>query len=205
MTINLEDSAGAKLVTLIDFEDSFTYNIFSHLKQMGSECEVIHFRDSKVSERLENKDQWVILGPGPGHPSEYFDDVSLIKTKFLEGNLKLGGICLGHQLICSFFDLEIERAGEILHGQSFKYRLPNWDIFEQDVRGKEISVQRYNSLAVKTNTSKLSHPSFGNIFLSLHDDEVVSMHIPGRCLTYQFHPESVGTAHPEAFLRPYSF
>ena len=61
-------------VTICDFEDSFTYNIFSELNRIGVDSNVVSFSGIKefLQKMMNTKDRHVIiLGPGPGHPSEY--------------------------------------------------------------------------------------------------------------------------------------
>ena len=76
-------------VTLVDFNDSFTWNIFSILKEMDSnlEIEVVNWLEFEVPV----KKSVVVLGPGPGHPNEYAKINSKIRTIIEDDSIYLIG------------------------------------------------------------------------------------------------------------------
>ena len=168
-------------VLLVDFEDSFTFNILGELKTLNITCEVIHWTDfhSELSFDL------LILGPGPGHPHDYtpiFNDV----RKVLEEGRNVWGICLGHQLIWNLEEALVTRSKYPMHGQQVTLALDEfWSGFFEM---KQLTVQRYNSLAV------LEHSVNSEAELLSFDNEVMMSLKPG-VLGCQFHPESLGTKH----------
>lgn len=163
-------------VLLVDFYDSFTFNIAAELASMGVRCVTKRFNHVDFSD-LETY-QGVILGPGPGHPSDYahkIDWKNLLKKRVV-------GICLGHQLIHMYLGREVTPASNILHGQtellpkqSFISHIPN------------TRVQRYNSLAVRF-TQLNDHEEY-----ITNDANELMAYRYESLLSYQFHPESVGT------------
>ena len=104
------------------------------------------------------------------------------------------GICLGHQLIWNFLGCEITHSQNPIHGQTKTLRIPDWSFFPSNIRGESISVQKYNSLIVDTDQSHHK----GN-FVYDEAGECLMGHLHG-VITYQFHPESVGTSYPTGFF-----
>lgn len=178
-----------KDVLILDFYDSFTYNIASVLSELDLSSEVIGY--DKINSYPYHK--IIILGPGPGRPSDYKEIQPLIKKLLKDENKYLMGICLGHQLIWDSKGYKIEKSSNPLHGHQTSTIIPKWPEFPKSLWGKKVSVQRYNSLAVK------------NIS---HDPDLVcegAEMLMGRFsngISYQFHPESVGTPRPLIFFGP---
>lgn len=188
-------------VSICDFEDSFTYNIYSELLDLGLECEVIAM--SKIKDHLQRKinqkeKQVVILGPGPGHPCEYEFLKETVLNLLQNPNILTMGICLGHQLLWYFQGHEVSRALQPLHGQRVCYKLTDyWKV----LLGDQIQVQRYNSLAVKMDLVTKKNYQQNGWHLFLEDGEcIMSKH--ENILSYQYHPESVGTSCPQQFFEP---
>ena len=178
---------------LLDFNDSFTYNIASELYDLGISTEVVAKNDilEKLSETIFSKKKTVIVyGPGPGHPDEYKIFFPLIKQALKNPNLYHLGICLGHQILWRVMGREVIPSKKPVHGQKIDFRVPSWSEFKRSFWGQKIAVQRYNSLIVKGD---------GEDFFKDFEGEVMA----GRFehgLSFQFHPESIGTANPKVFF-----
>lgn len=177
--------------TFIDFEDSFSYNVVQELVDTGFEVKVIHWRDYE-----ENPvEGLLVLGPGPGHPDDYQVLFPLIKS-WLNQNRPFFGVCLGHQIFWRLQNEEVVRSKNPLHGQKVKLELTDkWRKFF-GLTGP-VFVQRYNSLAV------LSQAAVRNPFIEtyIQDDEILISKTP-HLITYQFHPESIGTSFRKEFMNP---
>lgn len=192
-------------IYICDFNDSFTYNIFSVLRLMDSsvEIEVIPLERALSFLQIlsESKEKCgVILGPGPGHPNDYSHLMGTIQKLMDKKSIFLMGICLGHQLIWNCLGGETEHCGAPIHGQTQEYVIPPF-LQEKLTLPDTITVQRYNSLAVKINTEQLRQKeNQGWKFLVKHDELVMSY--LDNILTYQFHPESIGTMSSESFFNP---
>jgi anthranilate/para-aminobenzoate synthase component II len=156
-------------IIVIDFEDSFTFNIASVIYPFESNIIVLShkvFFNSQLEKYLSSKEKHaLILGPGPGHPIEYKNYFSLIEEFRKKSNFYVMGICLGHQMLGLIDNKIVDKAQEQIHGQTI--------MIEFD--GIKRPVQRYNSLAVYENGSEVNIRRFT------------------RGISYQFHPESVGT------------
>lgn len=177
--------------TLIDFDDSFTYNVVQELTDVGFHVEVIHWKD------YENNPEngLLVLGPGPGHPDDYQTLFPLFRS-WLTDKKPFFGVCLGHQIFWRLQSEEIVRSKDPLHGQKIKLELTeewrDWLKIKEDVY-----VQRYNSLCV-LGQAAVRNPYFQNF---IQNDEIL-MTRGDSLITYQFHPESIGTTFRKEFLLP---
>jgi len=183
-----------KPVYLLDFEDSFTFNIASIVASMGFDVEVIPF--AKVKSFLEtfqpSTPVVLIYGPGPGHPEDHssiFFSIRRLRENQLIFHM---GICLGHQILGLIDGGVIGPCSQPIHGRAIDFKIPNWpDVFGKKNWGKTVRVQKYNSLCLKRGGNTSDTVTFEN--------ECLSRKFP-RGVSYQFHPESVGTTDPLAFF-----
>jgi anthranilate/para-aminobenzoate synthase component II len=176
--------------TFIDFEDSFSYNVVQELIQVGFEVDVIAWKD------FENNppEGLLVLGPGPGHPDDYQSLFPLIRS-WLAAQRPFFGVCLGHQIFWRLQNEEVIRSKEPLHGQKMKLELTG-DWREWLGIQAAVHVQRYNSLAV-LGQAALRNPNFHNF---VQNDEILITRSP-HVITYQFHPESIGTSFRREFMQ----
>ena len=172
---------------LIDFEDSFTYNIVSAFNKSKIDVDVYHW--SKLDGTLIDKYQFFILGPGPGFVEDYLCAKSYIEEILFDQKKFILGVCLGHQLIHHTYGAKIIPWVTPLHGQSQEIKYPKW------LDNIKTNVQFYNSWGVD--------PYFkhSEIDLFLFENKVMASR-GKNFLSYQFHPESVGTTCPESFFNP---
>jgi anthranilate/para-aminobenzoate synthase component II len=186
------------VITIVDFDDSFTYNIYSDLCKSHDVC-VINYKEfiQQVNNGDYDSRHVFILGPGPGHPDDYLEIIEPISALLLEESIMVIGICLGHQLVWKSLGLPSSTAHNILHGQSEVISFKDF-FYVKDVL---IRVQRYNSLSVKMSKSLLDRyisqgwsivQSQGEIYASRYNNT----------LTYQFHPESIGTTNKSILYSP---
>lgn len=174
------------MIYLCDFDDSFTYNIFADIEELKLPVKIIPFQEvyQFLQTKMTSKEkEIIILGPGPGHPDEYKFIHSTIKKLLERKNLMLFGICLGHQLIWQARGYTCDHSAMPVHGQVQKLT----------VFGQEVEVQRYNSLAIKLTTEQFSQLTQEGFELSIVNNELFAS-IKDNVITYQFHPESVGTS-----------
>lgn len=187
---------------LIDFEDSFTLNIYCELKELGLSVEVVPFKKALdfLSSLVNTRHKLaLILGPGPGHPDEYREFVAVLKNLLQRENTFLMGVCLGHQIIGRAMGMEVERSNRPCHGEVERVSLSK---VQKGILGlkEPILVQRYNSLALPWDANQKTAQA-RSLDISAAHNEIYVMSRPGL-LTYQFHPESVGTSFRSRFFRP---
>lgn len=189
-------------VFILDFEDSFTYNIAATLDSLGQSSIVIAISNhqlfyswlDKIIQSKMHTPIVIIFGPGPGHPKEYEEGCSQIKKLLGKKNIFIMGICLGHQLIWKAKGHQIISAKNKLHG---KVRKVSGKIFSNLKIHSVISYQRYNSLEVKILKKKLQKED--EVFY--YKDSLLWSRFKGG-ISYQFHPESTGTSCPATFFGP---
>ncbi|UOQ27854.1 Anthranilate synthase amidotransferase component [Candidatus Vidania fulgoroideae] len=170
------------MILIIDSYDSFTYNVVEIFKNLKLRVLVVKSDSEKIYE-LAKKSLLICIGPGTGEPKKY----PLIK-KMLKKNYKkkpILGICLGHQIICSFFKLKIIRSKKIVHGLKIGIFLKKDSLFKGIPRN--INVIRYNSLTVEYKKKK----KIRFIAFSKKNREIMIMkHKYLPILSFQFHPDS---------------
>ena len=89
------------MLLLLDNYDSFTYNIYQMLRNLGAEIEVIRNDKTSVKEIRSKNYKGIIISPGPGLPKDAGITEEVIRE--LGGRLPILGICLGHQAIGEVF------------------------------------------------------------------------------------------------------
>ena len=173
------------MIILIDNYDSFTFNIYHYLGEIGAKVEVIR-NDKKTSEEIISmKPKALIFSPGPCTPNEAGISLDLIvKSKLIFPML---GICLGHQSIGQAFGSDIVQCKEIMHGKVDIVSHENHDLFK-DIDNK-FEATRYHSLIIEkqslSNELEIIAECDNMIMGVKHKDKLI--------YGVQFHPESIKT------------
>jgi len=175
-----------KKILLIDNYDSFTYNIFHSLSELGAKVEV--FRNDKISLKEISKKKFdkIVISPGPGHPDSSGICINLVKNFYKK--IPILGICLGHQIIGAAFGSVIKKARIIMHGKLSKIIHNGSKLFKKIP--KNIYATRYHSLIIDRKTLnddfEISAKTSDNIIMGINHKKY---HLYG----IQFHPESIKT------------
>ena len=103
------------MILLIDNYDSFTFNLYHFLGDVGAQCEVWRNDKLSVADALAMQPEAIVLSPGPCTPTEAGICLDLIAAA--AGNVPLLGVCLGHQAIGQAFGGKVIRAPEPMHGK----------------------------------------------------------------------------------------
>ncbi len=177
------------MILLIDNYDSFTYNLYQYLGELGEEVKVVRNDELTVEDIKRLAPASIVLSPGPGRPEKAGIMVEIIKQ--LHQDFPILGICLGHQAIGYAFGAEVKRADNIMHGKtSYLAEVNNDPLFADLI--KPIEVMRYHSLVIEKDTLP---KSFEVLAVSQDDQEIMAIkHKDYPVYGFQFHPESVGTA-----------
>ena len=104
------------MLLLIDNYDSFTYNLYQYLAELGADVRVYRNDEVSVEDCMTMDPERIVISPGPCTPDEAGISVDLIKTA--GGKIPLLGVCLGHQAIGQAFGADVVSAGEIMHGKT---------------------------------------------------------------------------------------
>ena len=181
-------------VLLIDNYDSFTYNLYQYLGELGAQVEVVR-NDQMTVEQIEQMGpSHIIVSPGPGNPDEAGISKSVIRT--FAGKMPIFGVCLGHQCIGEVFGGIVEGAGEILHGKVSTITHDGEGVFAGIA--SPITATRYHSLAIRRD----SVPDV--LEVSATSESGIIMGVRHKTLAVegvQFHPESILTPDGHAILR----
>ncbi len=175
------------MILLIDNYDSFTYNLYQYLGELGENV-IVKRNDNITIEEIENmKPEAIVISPGPGRPENAGICVEVIQH-FYE-SIPILGICLGHQAIGYSFGAKIEKATKIMHGKTSKLNHIEKQLFKS--LPQQLEVMRYHSLIINKDTL----PAFFQILAkSIDDNEIMAIkHNKYPLYGMQFHPESVGT------------
>lgn len=176
----LEPRLAGKTVTIVDNEDSFTH-MFAHiLRRLGMVARVVRFDKFNLA---AEKSDLVVIGPGPGDPSNRQDakmaKLHAITAALLAGDRRFLSVCLGHQVLCEQLGYKVAKKQPV----AFQGRQEIIDYF-----GRKQRVGFYNTFvghydqprggvscsydAERGDIHALRHPRFGGM---------------------QFHPESILT------------
>jgi anthranilate synthase component II len=178
---------------LIDNYDSFTYNLFHYLGELGARLEVHRNDKIAVDEVMAKHPQGIILSPGPCTPDTAGICLDLIKTA--AGKVPIFGVCLGHQAIGQVFGGKVIRAPKPMHGKLSKVHHSGKGVF-RDVPN-DFDATRYHSLTVEPET----FPSELEITAQSEDGVIQGLqHKSLPIFGVQFHPESIASEHGHKIL-----
>jgi anthranilate synthase component 2 len=82
------------MITLIDNYDSFTYNLFHYLGELGARVRVHRNDKVSIAAVLDDRPEAIVLSPGPCTPNEAGICLGLVKAA--AGQVPVLGVCLGH-------------------------------------------------------------------------------------------------------------
>ena len=104
------------MLLLIDNYDSFTYNLYQYLAELGAQ--VVTVRNDRITlEEIEAMaPEGIVISPGPCTPREAGISMEVIR-RFGPRTPTLG-VCLGHQCIGEVYGARVDRAWEIRHGKT---------------------------------------------------------------------------------------
>jgi len=182
------------MILLIDNYDSFTYNLYQYLCELGARVEVARNDEVTPAEVGALAPEGLVISPGPCTPREAGVSLELIRR--LSGRIPILGVCLGHQCIGEAFGGRVVRADELYHGKT--------SLIYHDGRGVFRGVPspfraiRYHSLVVAAD----SVPEC--LEITARTDRGLVMGLRHRYLPVegvQFHPESIMTEYGKTILK----
>ena len=184
------------MILLIDNYDSFTYNLYQYLCELGAEVSVRR-NDELTPEDVESLEpKGIVVSPGPCTPREagVSNDVILRWGP----TIPTLGVCLGHQCIGSAFGGVVDRAGEIMHGKTSMVHHDGKGVFKG--LPDPFEAIRYHSLAVYKedlpDSLEVTAWTDNGIIMGLRHKEHPIEGI-------QFHPESIMTPVGKDLLQNY--
>jgi anthranilate synthase component 2 len=181
------------MLLLIDNYDSFTYNLYHYLGELGARVEVRRNDVLTVEEALAMEPAAIVISPGPCDPDRA--GISLELVRKAEGICPVLGVCLGHQAIGQAFGGRIVRANRLMHGKVSAIVHGGRHLF----RGlpSPLRATRYHSLVVEP----ASLPDCLEVEARTDDGTIMGFaHTVHPVFGVQFHPESIETEHGHALL-----
>jgi len=183
------------MILLIDNYDSFTFNLYHFLGDLGVEIEVRRNDALTSQEALALRPEAILLSPGPCTPKEAGICLPLIGAA-AAAEVPLLGVCLGHQAIGQAFGGAVIRAPEPVHGKVWDVHHRGSDVFAG--LPSPFRATRYHSLVVR----REDLPEELEATAWTEDGLVMGVaHQTKPIWGVQFHPESIASEHGHELLR----
>lgn len=182
------------MLVMIDNFDSFTYNLFQYLMQLGADVRVTRNNSLTVAELEELNPRGLIISPGPGRPEEA--GITVAAIRHFSGRIPILGVCLGHQAIALAFGAKVVSARRLMHGKTSAVTADGRSLF-QGIQSP-FQAMRYHSLAV----TREGLPDSLEVSAESEDGEIMGLrHRSHPTEGLQFHPESIMTTVGKRLLR----
>ena len=182
------------MILLIDNYDSFTYNLYQYLCELGAEV-VVHRNDKITLEDVEElSPRGIIVSPGPGSPLDAGISNDVVRS--FGRQVPTLGVCLGHQCVGYAYGGAVINAGEIMHGKLSQIHHDGKGVFLG--LPNPLEAIRYHSLVV----SRQDLPT--ELEVTAWTDNGLIMGLRHRELPVegvQFHPESIMTESGKPLLQ----
>ncbi len=175
---------------LLDNYDSFVYNLYAYFNELGQEVIVKRPNEVSLSEIEMMNVKGIIISPGPGHPKDAVFALELIER--FKGKIPIFGVCLGHQTIGHYFNLEVKKGASPMHGKVTPITNNGKNLFKE--LPNKFKVTRYHSLVV-------------NLDENNKDFEIDALSEDGSimAITHKEYPIYGVQFHPEAILTEYGY
>jgi len=183
---------------IIDNYDSFTFNLYQYVTELGGQPEVITNDSVTLQEIINRKYTNIIISPGPGsveNPKDFGICLKIIQE--IGKTTPILGVCLGHQGIAYAFGAKIAPSPQIMHGKTSLISHDKSLIYQGIPTN--FKAMRYHSLCV----SKENFPPSLKITAICPADETIMSLEHGKFPIYgiQFHPESFQTPHGKQIIK----
>ena len=182
------------MILLVDNYDSFTYNLYQYLSELGAQVEVVRNDAVTLEDVEEMSPRGIVISPGPCTPREA--GISNNMARRFGSKLPVLGVCLGHQSIGQAYGGIVGAAGELMHGKTSLIHHDGKGVFQG--LPNPFEAIRYHSLAVHRedfpDCLEVTAWTEGGTIMGLRHKELPVEGV-------QFHPESIMTAVGHDLLR----
>ena len=181
------------MILLIDNYDSFTYNLYQYLAELGAEVSVVRNDKITLQEITKMGPEKIVISPGPCTPDKA--GISNDVIKHFGPTVPTLGVCLGHQCVGHFYGGVVGSAGEIMHGKTSAVHHDGKGVFNG--LPNPFNAVRYHSLAIfkedlPDDLEVTAWTESGLIMGVRHKNHPVE--------GIQFHPESIMTENGKELL-----
>ncbi|KAJ3400269.1 bifunctional tryptophan synthase trp1, partial [Chytridiales sp. JEL 0842] len=171
---------------LIDNYDSFTFNVYQYLSDLGANVIVYRNDEVTVKDCIALNPRNIVISPGPGHPRE--SGISMDVIRAFAGKVPIFGVCLGEQCMFELYGGTVTYAGEIVHGKTSPIQHDGKGLYAGVSQGLECT--RYHSLAGDKKTLpdclEVTSTTENGIVMGVRHKEFVMEGV-------QYHPESIAS------------
>lgn len=182
------------MILLIDNYDSFTYNLYHYLGELGAEVRVFLNNKITLEEIAALRPEKIVISPGPCTPKEA--GISCATIQRFGEQTPILGVCLGHQSIGAAYGGEIIRAPSIMHGKLSNVSHDGKTIFRN--LKNPFAAMRYHSLVI--DPQRL--PEALTVSAQTQDGIIMAVrHRKYPVEGVQFHPESILAEEGKGLLR----
>lgn len=182
------------MILLIDNYDSFTYNLYQYLCELGADVNVVRNDETTIEEIDEMAPQKIVISPGPSTPENA--GISNDVVRHFGERIPTLGVCLGHQCIGYAYGGKVSGAGEIMHGKTSLIHHDGKGVFKG--LSNPFEAIRYHSLAIHKdhlpNELEMTAWTENGIIMGVRHKRYPVEGI-------QFHPESIMTKVGHDLLR----
>lgn len=182
-----------EMYILIDNYDSFTYNLYHFLGELGAEIQVWRNDAISVEQAIGSHPQGIVISPGPCDPDQA--GISLDLVRAAAGKLPVLGVCLGHQAIGQAMGGRVVRAPEPMHGKLSDVTHTGTGVFKG--LPSPFASTRYHSLTIERDTLpdclEITAETVDGVIMGLAHRELPLHGV-------QFHPESIASEHGHNLL-----
>ena len=184
--LNAKVIQGTLMFILIDNYDSFTWNLWHFLSDLGADVKTMRNDALSADEFIDLAPDGFIISPGPGAPHQAGVVEELIQKA--AGNIPIFGVCLGMQAICTSFGGTLRAFDPPVHGKLSLIEHQGAHIFED--LPEHMPVTRYHSLTANIeqlpDVLEVTAKTAQGYIMGLSHKE---LNIHG----VQFHPESIAS------------
>ena len=181
------------MIVLIDNYDSFTWNLYHYLGDLGAET-VVHRNDKvSVGQVISSRPAAIVISPGPATPNEAGICLELIVKA--SDTIPMFGVCLGLQSMGQAFGGKVVRAPALMHGKTSTIHHNAEGVFKGVPQ--DFTATRYHSLIVEPQ----SFPDCLEVTAEADGVIMGLRHKTKNVHGVQFHPESIASEHGHAILK----
>jgi anthranilate synthase/aminodeoxychorismate synthase-like glutamine amidotransferase len=182
------------MLLLLDNYDSFTYNLYQYLAELGQDVQVRRNDQVSLDEIESMQPERIVISPGPCTPDEAGLSCDVIAT--FGPRIPTLGVCLGHQAVGQVYGGRVVRAPQPMHGKTSMIYHRREGVFRN--LPLPFEANRYHSLIVE----RSSLPARLEITAETADGLIMGLrHRSHPVQGVQFHPESIMTPVGKELLR----
>jgi anthranilate synthase/aminodeoxychorismate synthase-like glutamine amidotransferase len=182
-----------KQILLLDNYDSFTYNLYDYLLQLGVNCTVVRNDEIAPADFPTLQFDAALLSPGPKRP----EDAGILMDfiHYFHKDKPMLGVCLGHQALGQYFGARLVKSEIPMHGKTSEIEHNGHSLYSD--LPKRHTVMRYHSLLLTdlegTPLRAIAFADTGEMMAMQH------RHLP--LVGVQYHPESILTEYGLDLMR----